>query len=691
MHLNEQKVFPMAITIAQSGGVLELTIVNPPVNALGLAVRTGLLAALADAADDDAISAVVIRGNGRCFSAGADISEFDSAPALPLLPAVIAAVEAFPKPVVAALHGQVLGGGLELALACHYRVATASARLGLPEVQLGLLPGAGGTQRLPRIIGVAEALAMIVTGKPIGGTKALEIGLVDLLAGEAELAASALAFAAQQTAPRRSSELTISADAPVFETFAVDNKRLLAGMDAPQACVEAIRAAAELPFAEGLAVEERLFESLLKGSQSRGLRHAFFAERAAAKVKGLPEGMAARPIAKVGIIGAGTMGGGIAMNFLSAGIPVVILDRETAALERGVGTIRKNYAASAAKGRIAQSDVDRLMGLLTPSLDYADLGTCDLLIEAVFEDMAVKLATMQSMDAAAKPGAILASNTSFLDLNRLAQATSRPQDVVGLHFFSPANIMKLLEVVRGEQTAIDVLATAMGLARKIGKVAVVAGVCHGFIGNRILLMRQKQAERLLLDGASPQQVDKVHLDIGMPMGPFQMTDLAGMDIGWHRDSARIDTIRDAFCSAGRFGQKSGAGFYDYDERRKASRSDVADRMIADFRTAQAVPVRDISDEEIRTRTLYVMVNEAAKVLEEGIAQRASDIDVVWLYGYGWPRVTGGLVNWANETGLENIVAGLKLYAEQLGEDGVLSPLLLNCAKRGLPLEQQHGR
>jgi len=678
----------MAITIAQTGGVLALTIANPPVNALGLAVRTGLLAALANAAANDTVTAVVIQGEGRCFSAGADISEFDSAPALPLLPEVIAAVEAFPKPVVAALHGQVLGGGLELALACHYRVATANTRLGLPEVQLGLLPGAGGTQRLPRIIGAAEALAMIVTGKPIAGNKALEIGLVDLLAGDAEMAASAAAFAAQQTAPRRSSELPINADAAVFDNFAAENKRLLAGMDAAQACVEAIRAAAELPFAEGLAVEERLFGKLLAGSQSRGLRHAFFAERAAAKVKGLPAGMAVRPIAKVGIIGAGTMGGGIAMNFLSAGIPVVILDRETAALERGLGTIRKNYAASAAKGRIAESDVDRLMGLLTPTLDYADLGTCDLLIEAVFEDMAVKIATMQSMDAAAKPGAILASNTSFLDLNRLAQATSRPQHVVGLHFFSPANIMKLLEVVRGEQTAIDVVATAMGLARKIGKVAVVAGVCHGFIGNRILLKRQKQAEQLLLDGASPQQVDKVHLDIGMPMGPFQMTDLAGMDIGWHRDPARIDTIRDAFCSAGRFGQKSGAGFYDYDEKRQANRSDVADKLIADFRVAQAAPAREISDEEIRARTLYVMVNEAAKVLEEGIAQRASDIDVVWLYGYGWPRVTGGLVNWANETGLDAIVAGLTRYADQLGEDGGLSPLLLDCAKRGLPLEQR---
>ena len=677
----------MAIKIAQTGGVMELTITNPPVNALGHAVRVGIIAALADAAANDSVVAIVIAGEGRGFSAGADISEFDGPPLAPLLPQVITAVEDCPKPVVAALHGQVLGGGLELALACHYRVATADARLGLPEVQLGLLPGAGGTQRLPRLVGVAEALNMIVTGKPISARKAHDIGLVDQLADADGLVSSAIAFAAQQTSPRKSSALPVSANAVVFDTFAAENKRLLTGLDAPQACVAAIRAAAELPFAEGIARETELFATLMAGSQSRGMRHAFFAERAAGKVAGLAPGTQARPVRKVGIIGAGTMGGGIAMNFLSAGIPVTILDRDTAALDRGLGVIRKNYAASAAKGRIKEADVDRLMGLLTPTLAYSDLGDCDLLIEAVFEDMAVKIATLQQMDAAARDGAILASNTSFLNLDQLAQATKRPQDVVGLHFFSPANVMKLLEVVRGAETASDVLATAMELARKIGKVAVVSGVCHGFIGNRILLKRQQQAEQLLLEGASPQQVDKVHLAIGMPMGPFQMSDLAGMDIGWHRDPTRITNVRDAFCAVGRLGQKSGAGFYDYDERRKGSQSPVADQLIADYRVQQGIIGRDISDEEIRTRTLYVMVNEAAKVLEEGIAQRASDIDVVWLYGYGWPRHTGGLVNWANETGLATIVEGLTRYADQLGGAGELSALLLDCASRGVPLER----
>lgn len=673
----------MPVNTARHGSVLEVTLSNPPVNALGLSVRNALLATIAEAEAAEDIHAVVILGEGVLFSAGADIAEFDAPPASPLLPEVIAAVEACTKPVIAAIEGQALGGGLELALACHYRIASEQARLGLPEVQLGLLPGAGGTQRLPRLVGVKEALAMIVSGKPMAAAKAHAIGLVDELAAPGEVTAKAIAFAALCPQPRRTSEFKLDADPQLFEMFAAENQRAIAGLDAPQACIEAVRAATELPFSEGLAKEHALFLSLMDGRQSRGLRHAFFAERQAARVEGLDRETALRPVNKVGVLGAGTMGVGIAMCFLSANIPVVLLDRSDDALARGTSDIRQTYESSAAKGRIASEDVERLMGLLTTTLAIADMGECDLLIEAVFEDMAVKIETLRQMDDVAKPGAILASNTSFLNLDQLAAATSRAQDVIGLHFFSPAHIMRLLEVVRGAQTAADVLATAMKLARRIGKVGVVAGVCEGFIGNRILLARQRQAEQLLLEGASPQQVDAVHLAIGMPMGPYQMTDLAGMDIGWHRNPNRIDNIRDAFCAAERFGQKSQAGYYDYGEKRKPQPSPAADAIIAEFRASSGATARAISDEEIRARTLYTMINEAAKVLEDGIAQRASDIDVVWLYGYGWPRMTGGLVHWANEQGLAAVVAGLEQYVSV----DTVSPLLRACAEEGRPLER----
>ncbi|HKU07324.1 MAG TPA: 3-hydroxyacyl-CoA dehydrogenase NAD-binding domain-containing protein, partial [Bradyrhizobium sp.] len=677
---------PMTIATRKLGAVFEILLANPPVNALNLAVRKGLLAALAEAMADPAVSAVVIRGEGRGFCAGADIGEFDTAPRAPLLPEVIAAVEAATKPVVAAIHGEALGGGLELALACHYRIATPTARLGLPEVKLGLLPGAGGTQRLPRLVGVAEALAMIVSGSPVSGAKAKDIGLVDELAGLEDLADRAVEFAAAQSAPRRTDERAL-ADAPgAIDQFIADNRRHIAGLDAPKASIEAVRAAAQLPLAEGLAREHALFLELLAGGQSRALRHAFLAERLAAKVDDLPPGTPTRPIATVGVIGAGTMGAGIAINLLSAGIPVTILDRDEAALRHGVDMIRANYTASATKGRIAATDVERLMGLLTPNLNYAALSQCDLIIEAVFEDMAVKVETFRRLDAVAKPGAILASNTSFLDINAIAAQTSRPADVLGLHFFSPAHVMKLLEVVRGKQTAPDILATAMQLARRIGKLAVLAGVCDGFIGNRILFARQDQADALVLEGATPEQVDKVHLDLGMPMGPFQMADLAGLDIGWHRDPARIENMRDGFCAIGRFGQKSRAGFYDYDDRRKPCSSATAQKVIDDHRASKGIVARAIGEEEIVARTIYVMANEAAKVLEEGIAQRASDIDVVWLYGYGWPRASGGLIHWANERGLAHIVDQLQRYAHLIADDFLLSPLLVECAEGGRQLD-----
>lgn len=676
----------MPVITRRLGPVFEISLANPPVNALGRAVREGLLSALAEGLADASVSALLIRGEGRAFSAGADIVEFGAGMLAPLLPEVIEAVEAATKPVVAAIHGEALGGGLELAMACHYRIAAPTARLGLPEVRLGILPGAGGTQRLPRLVGVSEALMMIIGANPVSGTQALTMGLVDELAEPGELAERAVAFASAQVAPCRTGERTVAGDATQVDMFAASNRRLLDGLDAPQACLAAVRAAIELPLADGLAREQALFHQLLAGPQSRALRHAFQAERMAAKVDDLPEGARPRAVDSVGVIGAGTMGAGIAINFLSAGIPVTLIDRDAAALERAVDTIRANYVANAAKGRIAHDDVERIMERLTATLDFAALYTCDLVIEAIFEDMAVKVDTFRRVDAVARPGAILATNTSFLDVDAIAAATARPADVLGLHFFSPAHVMKLLEVVRGKATAPDVLASAMALARRIGKVPVVSGVCDGFIGNRILFARQRQAETLVLEGASPEQVDAVHLALGMPMGPFAMTDLAGLDIGWHRDPARVESLHDAFCAVGRFGQKSRAGFYDYDERRRAKPSAAAQQLIADYRASLGTATRTIDANEIMARTVYVMVNEAAKVLEEGIAQRASDIDVVWLTGYGWPRHTGGLVHWANETGLATIVAELERYAQRMGPGFAVSPLLAECARQGRLLD-----
>lgn len=664
------------------GQVMEILLDNPPVNALGASLRRSLAEALAAARSDANVTAIVIRGAGRLFSGGADITEFGQPPIDPVLAEMIREIEACPKPVIAAIHGMALGGGLEVALACHYRISTAEARLGLPEVKLGLIPGAGGTQRLPRLIGAEAALDMIVSGEPVNGAQALELGLVDRLADGDSLATSAIAWAGELTLPRRTRELAVSGSDEAVERFVEANGRKFKGIDAPQACVEAIRAALRLPLAEGFMRERELFASLVAGEQSKALRHMFFAERAAAKIEGLPDGVTLRDIRRVGIIGAGTMGGGIAMNFLSAGIPVTLVEMNADALERGVGVMRGNYEASAAKRRISPQQVEAAMALLEPTLQFESLAQCDLVIEAVYEDMAVKKDVFERLDAIARPGAILATNTSYLDVDEIAGATRRPQDVVGLHFFSPANVMKLLEVVRGARTADDVLATAMALARRIGKVAVVAGVCHGFIGNRMLTPRQANATRLVMEGASPEQVDLVHTGFGMPMGPFQMGDLAGIDIGWHRDPERIESLKDALCAKGRWGQKTKAGYYDYDDRRKPSPSPVVDAIITQFRERLGTDARIISDEEIVVRTLYTMVNEGAKILAEDIAQRASDIDVVWHYGYGWPRQTGGPMFWAERIGLSRIVADLDRYADRMGADFEVSPYLREAAEAG---------
>jgi len=675
------------ISTSRHGDVLVVTSNNPPVNALGAAVRQGLVAAIDEAEADDAINAVVIRCEGQTFFAGADITEFGKPPVMPWLPDVVDRIENCSKPVVAAIHGTALGGGLEIALGCHYRVAVPAAKLGVPEVKLGLLPGAGGTQRLPRVAGVPKALEMITGGGMISAKEAYDIGLVDrLIEGDLQQHGVAYAEEVKDTRPLpKSSERQDKIDGTdpaVFADFRKANARKFRGFEAPEANIKAVEAAVAKPFAEGVIEERKLFMGLMAGTQARAQQYFFFAERKASKIDGIPDDTRARDIKRVGVIGAGTMGGGISMNFLSAGIPVTIVEMAQEALDRGTGTIRKNYEATAAKGRMTPAQVEAAMGALNPTLDFSALGDCDLIIEAVFETMEIKQEIFTKLDAIAKPGAILASNTSYLNVDEIAACTSRPQDVVGLHFFSPANIMKLLEVVRGDKTAPDVLVTAMQLAKKIKKVAVVAGVCHGFIGNRMLMPRQVEATKLLLEGATPEQIDRVHVEFGMPMGPFQMADLAGVDIGWHRDVNRIENIRDALAAQGRWGQKKNAGFYDYDEKRRPSPSPVVQGIIDDFRAKEGVEKRDISDQEIVERTLYPMVNEGAKILEEGMAQRASDIDVVWIYGYGWPVYRGGPMFWADTEGLDKIVAGLKNQEARMGKDFSFSKLLLEKAKKG---------
>jgi 3-hydroxyacyl-CoA dehydrogenase len=677
------------ISTHRHGDVLIITSNNPPVNALGAAVRQGLVAAIEEAEADDAVKAVVIRCEGQTFFAGADITEFGKPPVMPWLPQVVDIIENCSKPVVAAVHGTALGGGLEVALASHYRVAVPDAKFGVPEVKLGLLPGAGGTQRLPRVAGVQKALEMVTSGAMISAKEAYAVGLVDRIV-EGELLQHAVAYAEEvrdirplpKSSERDEKLAEARANPAIFDEFRKANAKKFRGFEAPEANIKAVEAAVAKPYAEGVIDERNLFMGLMTGTQSKAQQYFFFAERKAAKIDGIPEDTQPRSVKKVGVIGAGTMGGGISMNFLSAGIPVTIYEMNQEALDRGTGVMRKNYEATAAKGKMSGEQVEQAMGLLTPTLDFDALADCDLIIEAVFEQMEVKKDIFTRLDKVMKQGAILASNTSYLNIDEIAAVTGRPQDVVGLHFFSPANVMKLLEVVRGAKTAPDVLVTAMQIAKKIKKVAVVAGVCHGFIGNRMLMPRQVEATKLLLEGATPEQVDRVHVEFGMPMGPFQMADLAGVDIGWHRDPTRIENIRDALAAEGRWGQKKQAGFYDYDDKRRPSPSPRVQEIIEDFRGKAGITARDISDEEIVQRTLYTMVNEGAKILEEGMAQRASDIDVVWVYGYGWPVYRGGPMFWADTEGLTKIVEGLKGQEARMGSDFSFSKLLLDKAEKG---------
>ncbi len=659
------------ITTEIHDDVLVIISNNPPVNALGAAVRQGLEAGIKQGLGDASIKAMVIRCDGRTFFAGADITEFGRPMQEPGLPTVVDMIEAADKPVVAAIHGTALGGGCEVTLGCHYRIAVPSAKIGTPEVKLGLLPGAGGTQRIPRIAGVALALEMTAKGDPISAKKALDAGLIDRIAGEATLVDDAIAFAREVADARplpRASQKVAKPDPDAVAAFKKENGKRFRGFDAPAANIACVEKATDgSSYEEGIAFERQEFMKLMMGVQSAAQRHIFFAERQAAKIDGIPADIKLREIKRVGVIGAGTMGGGISMNFLSVGIPVTIVEMAQEALDRGTGVIRKNYEASAAKGRLKPEQVEAAMGALTPTLDFDALAECDLIIEAVYENMDVKKEIFGKLDKIAKPGAILASNTSYLNIDEIAASTNRPEEVLGMHFFSPANVMKLLEVVRGAKTAPDVLATVMALSKTIRKVAVVAGVCHGFIGNRMLMPRQVEANKLLMEGATPEQIDRVHVAFGMPMGPFQMSDLAGVDIGWHRDPTRIENIRDALAAEGRWGQKTGKGFYDYDEKRNPTPSARVAEIIEDFRSRSNLAKREISDEEIVERTLYTMVNEGALILEEKMAQRASDIDVVWIYGYGWPVYRGGPMFWADTEGLKKIVAGLEKHGFKVAE------------------------
>jgi 3-hydroxyacyl-CoA dehydrogenase len=676
------------IDLSIEDGVAVITSNHQPVNALSAIVRDGLTAAFDKALADDAVEAIVLTCAGRTFFAGADISEFGKPPKGASLHALFDRMENAAKPIVAAIHGTSLGGGFETALVCHYRVAVPSARVGLPEVKLGLLAGAGGTQRLPRIVGAAKALDMVTSGVPVGGKVALASGLVDELVPEGgDLRAAGVAFARKLLAEKRPlkkvRDLTVAGATPeLFAEFRARNAKAFRGFEAPEASIKCIEAAARLPMDQGLKFERDEFMKLIAGVQSQAQRYMFFAERQAAKIDGLPEGTATRPVKKVGIIGAGTMGGGIGMNFLNKGIAVSIVETQQAALDRGTSTIRKNYENTAAKGRMTADDVEKRMGLLAPTLDLSALADCDLIIEAVFENMAIKKELFAKLDKIAKPGAVLASNTSYLDVDEIASATSRPQDVVGMHFFSPANVMKLLEVVRGAKTAPDVLATAMDIGKTIGKVAVVSGVCHGFIGNRMLAQRQAQATALILEGAMPWDVDRVAYDFGWPMGPFQMSDLAGLDIGWSKETSKGATIRERLCELDRRGQKTGAGFYDYDAKRNRSNPALVEKLILDFAAEKGITRRKIDDAEILERLVYPMINEGAKILAEGIAQRASDVDVVWIYGYGWPVYRGGPMFYADTVGAANVLAALEKHAPRLGEGFAVAPLLRQLASEG---------
>ncbi len=661
--------------LSKDGEIAILTLNSPPVNALSAPVRDGLALGFRAAFADDAVKAIVLICEGRTFIAGADISEFGKPPKGANLLEAMTEMENSPKPTIAAIHGTALGGGLEVALTCHYRVAVRSARCGLPEVNIGLLPGAGGTQRLPRIVGPEKALEMVTSGQHVPAKACLEMGLVDEIVPEGTLRAGAIAFAKKVLAEKRPLKRVRDNNAKVeaargkpeiFANFRKENARKFRGFLAPEYNIRCIEAAVNQPFDEGIATERKLFMELMTGSQSAAQRYVFFAERQVWKLPDVPEDTPIIPVNKVGIVGAGTMGGGIAMNFANVGIPVTIVETAKEALDRGLSVIRKNYENTAKRGRLTMDDVEKRTALIKGSLNFDDLADSDLVIEAVFENMDVKKEVFGKLDRIVKQGAILATNTSALNIDEIATATKRPEAVIGLHFFSPANVMRLLEVVRADKTSKPVIATSMQTARKIGKIAALVGVCPGFVGNRILAQRQREAQKLVLEGATPWQVDKVLYEFGFPMGPFAMSDLAGLDIGWSKEKSKGETIRDVLCEMDRRGQKNGKGFYDYDENRNAKPSPVTEKILQDFRAKRGINARTISDEEILERCVYPMINEGAKILEEKKAIRASDIDIVWINGYGWPVYRGGPMFYGDLIGLDRVLAKMK---EWQGKDG----------------------
>ncbi|WP_339716132.1 3-hydroxyacyl-CoA dehydrogenase NAD-binding domain-containing protein [uncultured Sneathiella sp.] len=681
------------VSYEAKGTVGVITIDSPPVNALSQKVRAGIQGGIEAAVADNSVNAIVLACAGRTFIAGADITEFGKPPQEPGLNDVIATMESSTKPVVAAIHGTALGGGLETALGCHYRVANPGAKVGLPEVKLGILPGAGGTQRLPRVVGVPMALEMITSGNPIGAKKALEVGLVDEVV-DGDLTEGAIAFAKKIAAEGRplvkiseqNDKLEEAKKNPaIFDEFRKKNARKFRGFEAPQNCIRAIEGAVNLPFPEGLKRERELFMELMSGEQAKAQQYFFFSERLANKIPDVPKDTPLIDINTAGIVGAGTMGGGIAMNFLQAGIPVTIVETSQEALDKGISVIKSNYAATVSKGRLTQEAMDKYMSLLTGSTNLDDLKDVDIVIEAIFENMEVKKEIFGKLDKICKQGAILATNTSTLDIDEIGEATSRPEYVIGLHFFSPANVMRLLEEVRTKKTSATVMATCMALAKKIGKVPAMVGVCEGFVGNRMLAKRGEQAAQLILEGAKIEDVDRVLYDFGFPMGPFAMSDLAGNDVGWRIRQGRGVTspVADAICELGRFGQKTGAGYYHY---AKGSRTPEPDPIVEDIIVKAArdagINRRQVSDEEILKRCVYPMINEAAKILEEGIATRASDIDVIWVYGYGWPIYRGGPMRYADHIGLENIYNDLLKFKEEHGDEWTPAPLLEKLVKEG---------
>ena len=664
------------VILEKKNGIALLKIDNPPVNALGVDVRRGIARGIREAEADEEIKAILIVCEGRTFFAGADIREFGKPPLEPLLPQVLETLDACPKPLIAAIHGTAFGGGLECALTCHYRLAAPAARLGLPEAKLGLLPGAGGTQRLPRLVGPEKALKMIVTGAPVGAEEAVQIGLVDEII-DGDIVQGAMAFTERliaRGAPlRRVSEINDKVEAArgnadLFNTFRQSMARKTRGFEAPEACIRAIEAAVNMDFHQGLKRERELFTTLMKSSQSAAQRYYFFAERRVGRLPDIPKDTPQSTIKQAAVIGAGTMGGGIAMNFINAGIPVTLVETRQAHLDRGLGVIRSNYDITASKGKMTRAQVEERMSLITGTIYLEDVTDADIVIEAVFEDMDLKKEIFGKLDMICKDTAIMATNTSYLNVDEIADMTGRPENVLGLHFFSPANVMRLMEIVRAEKTSKTVLATCLKLAATIRKIAVVVGVCHGFAGNRMFAQREREVQALLLEGCLPAQIDRVIFDFGFPMGPLALRDLIGIDLGWRRETSTGSTIKELLCEAGRFGLKSGAGFYRYAAGKRTPIPDPEiEKMIVDFSARQHIQRRKISDEEILERCIYPIINEGAKILEKKIAVRPSDLDVIWVNGYGWPVYLGGPMFYADQVGLDNILGVLKTYHEKFGD------------------------